>query len=283
MSRRLIIHADDFGANDTVNRGIVRAHREGMVTATSIMVGGAAWQAACALARDNPTLDVGIHLVLTDAAPVAPRDEIPALLDASGCFLPDSSTFLRRWLTGAIPCAQVATALEAQIARLRDCGIRPSHIDSHQHLHMLPGIYLLVRELARRHAIPFVRACAERQWRLLWRGSRRGQTGRLLQQLGLRTLAQLQFAQRHAGCDRFYGFYCGGAMQPRDLKEIVTMIPNHATAELMCHPGEAATHEYNGGTYRRDEELALLTDPELRRWVETRVRLTNFRELAHDP
>src|ERR1700728_256228 len=85
--RAVIVTADDFGLSREVNAGIIRAHREGVLTATSLMVAAAARDEAAALARENPRLDVGLHLVVCRGQSVLPAGRLAGIVDASGNFL----------------------------------------------------------------------------------------------------------------------------------------------------------------------------------------------------
>ena len=160
---RLVVNADDFGVSERVNSGIVHAHREGVVTATSLMAVGRAFEHAVRLARAVPDLDVGVHLTLVAERPLRPEGS--SLTGTDGRFPPGAGAFTLGWLTGRIRRADVEAEWSAQIERVLASGIRPSHLDSHQHVHVLPGLLDLARELAARYGIPFVRVPVE-GWRL---------------------------------------------------------------------------------------------------------------------
>src|SRR5271166_1472864 len=97
-ARRLIVHADDFGLSERVNEGVIEAHRNGVLTSTSVIASGAAFEHAVGLSQTNPTLDVGVHLTLVDEGPVAAADVIGTLLDTNGRFHRQAGTFMRRYL-----------------------------------------------------------------------------------------------------------------------------------------------------------------------------------------
>ena len=157
--KRLIVNADDFGLHAAVNHGIRDAYSGGIVTSTSLMAVGAAFDEAVAIARDCPELGVGVHLTLVGARPVA--SAVASLVDGKGDFCASYPVFLRRYLQGTIRRDEVARELAAQIEKVTQAGIRPTHLDSHQHLHVVPGISAIVLDLARRFAIPAVRIPAE--------------------------------------------------------------------------------------------------------------------------
>jgi predicted glycoside hydrolase/deacetylase ChbG (UPF0249 family) len=139
MPRRLIVNADDFGLTTGVSEGIVEAHQRGILTATTLMAEGRAFEPAVRLARATPSLDVGVHLVLW------PDGAIPQRLPA----------FLRR--AAGMNAKEVETIFVRQVERVMAAGLRPSHLDTHKHTHFLPHVMLAVAATARRFAIPWVR------------------------------------------------------------------------------------------------------------------------------
>jgi len=156
-SRLVIINADDFGLHEAVNKAIVHAHRHGVVTSASIMACGTAFEDAVVRWRTCPDLGVGIHLTLVEERPVAPVDQVSTLVNKDG-FLPRSyMAFARRWLSRRISLGDVVRELEAQVDKVLQAGIIPSHFDSHQHVHCLPGIWRTVVNLARKYHVPYVR------------------------------------------------------------------------------------------------------------------------------
>ncbi len=153
----LIVNADDFGWTEGVSRGIAEAHRNGIVTSTSLVANGAAFQGAVQLARENPALGVGAHLNLSDGPPILPRWEVASLVDAHGLFWAGTGNLLlRRWM-GKLRLDEVEREWAAQIERVRQVGIEITHLDGHKHVHMLPGLFSIALRLAQRYGIPAVR------------------------------------------------------------------------------------------------------------------------------
>ncbi len=145
MTRRLIVNGDDFGFTHDVNSGIVEAHRGGVLTATTLMANGAAFQDAVRLARENPSLDVGCHLVLVGGRSLLPEGRpLPATL---GQLI--RAIALRR--------IRIYEELEAQVRAITDAGVKPTHLDTHKHTHALPPVLAVVVRLAREFGIPWVR------------------------------------------------------------------------------------------------------------------------------
>ena len=132
----LIPNADDFGFTRDVNRGIIEAHRHGILTATTLMASGAAFDDAVELARQNPDLDIGVHLVLVDLEGFPPT--IPRLIFS-------------------IPRMPIYEMLASQVRKVLATGIQPTHLDTHKHTHLLPPVFNAVVRIAEEFHIPWVR------------------------------------------------------------------------------------------------------------------------------
>lgn len=274
---RLIVHADDFGLSEAVNRGVLAAHENGIVTSTSIMAGGDAFTHAVALAKSRPSLDVGVHLTLTELRPVA--DSVPSLVERDGRFAPHAARFALRYLRGAVALADVRAELAAQIRRVREHGIAPTHLDGHQHVHVLPGIAGVVAELARENGIRAVRVPAERV-----RGYMLGDLSRLkrvAEQLAVGALAGLSPLASLRRVDRFVGFYFGGRLTEQNLRTVLTHLPRRATVELMCHPGlDDPSSPHADWGYSWAAETAALSSPAIRGLLAERgVQLIGYRDV----
>jgi Uncharacterized protein conserved in bacteria len=159
--KKLIVNADDFGLHADVNQAIIQGHKLGCITSTSLMPTGTAAEAAAALAKETPTLGVGVHLTLVAERPVLPPEKVPSLVDADGRFFPDHMVFIKKYLMGKIAMAELRAECAAQIERIEDWGLKPTHLDSHQHLHVLPGLFDICLELAEKHRIKKMRLPAE--------------------------------------------------------------------------------------------------------------------------
>ena len=151
-ARRLIVNADDFGLPAGVDRGIARAVAAGAVTSVSVLANLADPAAVAALARAHPALSFAAHLNLTTGRPLRPASEVPSLVGASGEFLP-LATLTRRALAGRVRREDAARELAAQVARLVEHGLRVDHLDSHEHVHLLPGVTAAVIDVARRTGV----------------------------------------------------------------------------------------------------------------------------------
>jgi len=256
----------------------MRAFQDGIVTSASLLVMGSAFEEAVALARQNPELDVGLHLTLVEERAVLGREILPTLVDETGRFPRTSGEFFRRTLLGRISWDEVEREIAAQIARFQKTGLRLSHLDSHQHLHMFPPVFQIVRRLTREMDNVWIRNPVGP-----WRKAPGVRMGRWLQQLGL-NLTCLS-AQRLHGLllpqmpHGMYGFEVSGRLTRSALEQILRKIPD-GLYELICHPGEddAETRtRYSHWGYRWAEELEALTARETRVVLQEQgIVLTSF-------
>ncbi len=262
MTRRLIVTADDLGRAPEVNAAVENAHRNGLLTAASLMVGEAAAAAAVAMARRNPGLAVGLHLTLTDGTPVLPPGRIPALVRADGRFRDDMAGLGLALAASAAARAQLRAEVAAQLAAFRATGLPCDHLNAHRHFHLHPVIA----------AIAF-RAAAEagiRAVRIPWEppGLIRTQEPRARTQP--RALAPFaawlrRLAARHglAAPDRVVGLAWTGAFTAARLAALLPRLPAGVT-EAYLHPATAGGFPGAAPGYDYAGELAALTDPRAR-------------------
>src|SRR5437899_4173999 len=181
-ARRLVVNADDFGLSPGVNDGILEAHAAGVVSSVSVLVNAPGWEHAVAALRGTGSLGVGLHLNLTAGEPVS---EGRCLVHPHTGRFHGLAGLVTRALTGRIDPEHVAEESGAQLTRLRAAGVRVTHIDSHRHVHALPGVWASVVATARAHGVPFVRVPVEdgawggawvKRWtiRAAWRVAARG-------------------------------------------------------------------------------------------------------------
>ncbi len=261
MKRVLIVHGDDLGLSKAINDGILQAHRHGILTSTSIMAGGIAFKHALQLRRSATNLDLGVHLSLVGEAPsILPAKQIPSLVDAEGHFHPHAMDFIKVYLRRAIDLNEVRREWTAQITRILDAGISPSHLDSHQHLHALPALRRIAEELARRFDIPAIRFPCERPCPYMLR--RPDKLPRLAQLLVLNALWHLNKEPALIHADHFIGFFLGGQLDSGRLHSLLADLPEHGSSELMCHPGYPDPHSPQAHWgYQHEAELKALADP----------------------
>ena len=286
--KELILNADDFGLTRGVNQGIIRAHRDGILTSATLMATGPAFEDAVSLARANPQLGVGCHLVLTGGAPVAPYREIRSLV-GKGRGLPKSlGLLLARISLGRVRPEDLERELRAQIEKIREAGIEPTHIDTHKHTHAHPVIMGALGRVAREFGITRVRKPTE-NLRHSWASVRNG--GRILsRQLAAAATAKVvarrfqaiagQYGLKYP--ENFLGLAMTGRLGPEGLRCLIDMLPEGRT-EIMVHPGVCDSELTSTGTRLRKQrqvELRGVTDPGVKRAVlEQGIRLISFREL----
>ena len=250
--KRLIVNADDFGRSTGVDDGIVRAQRDGIVTSTTFMTNGPSAQHAASLARATPTLDVGVHLVLTYARPLSNPARIRSLVRDDGSFWRPSELLAR-------PFDREEALVEygAQFARARELiGREPTHVDTHHWVHDHPALSWAVCELARETG------AAARTHTAAQRDEYRAK--------GVRTTDHFTREFQHPG-----------HIEVADLLALISRVEDGVT-ELMCHPGEPDPELVATSAYARERplELAVLTDPRIRRALEREhITLTTFAEL----
>ena len=276
--KQLIVNADDLGLTPGVNQGILRAFQDGIVTSASLLVTGSAFEDAVALARQNPDLDVGLHLALVEERAVLGPDVLPTLVDETGRFPRTSVEFIQRALLGGISWHEVEQEIAAQIALFQETGLRLSHLDSHQHLHMFPPVFQIVRRLARWVENVWIRNPVGP-----WRKSPDTPMGRWVQRLGLNltclSARRLRDGSQPQMPDGMYGFEVSGRLTQSALEQILRKIPD-GLYELICHPGEddAETRtRYSHWGYRWAEELEALTARETQLVLQEQgIVLTSF-------
>ena len=274
--RRLIVNADDFGLSEAVNRGIVAAHRDGIVTAASLTACGPAFEHAAALAAETPSLDLGVHLTLTQLAPVTAPDAVASLVDSDGRFAADAFVLARRYLRGLLDLAEVRKELDAQIRRVRDAGLAISHLDGHQHVHVLPGVAHVVADLAAAYDIRAARHPAEPVRSYMLANGRR-----LGEQLALKAVCAVSPLRSLKRTTSFAGFYFGGRLTEKNLTTLLQHLPRRGTIELMCHPGEAeAGGPHREWGYAGPAEREALTSATVKELLAARgTELTTYRDL----
>lgn len=289
--KRLIVNADDFGFAESVNRGIIVAHREGILTSASLLANGSAFEQGIALADQCPDLSVGVHLNISDGIPISPARSIPTLVNDHGELHLSPLRIWMRILTRQIRLEDVHSEFRAQLLKVSEAGLIPTHLDGHLHVHVLPQLSPIVIGLAREFRIRCVRCPAENleaTLPALWKfgGDGIAALKRSAIAVGVSSLARpLRKRLRVAGLispNTFYGLAQTGFLDVKMLSALLHLVPD-GTTELMCHPGYPSVElETMGGelTRSRQTEVLALTSREIRQTTERLgIRLTNFRHL----
>ena len=292
--KSLIVNADDLGWTEGVNRGIAEAHRNGIVTSASLLANGSALASGVEVARSVPGLGVGVHLNLSDGPPVAARELVTSLVNDRGEFEGGPENLLLRVARGGLALHEVEQEWEAQIEKVRDAGIQPTHLDGHKHVHMLPGLFEIALRLAKRYGIGAIRVAHEASsLRAALSTGEELHTAAVLKQgvqaRGLKLLARdaRELAER-AGistADYFCGIAQTGEMTKQGVAQLLRSLPD-GTTELMCHPGYADQALRNTPTRlqgSRQTELQILTDVEVRNLVASQgIRLIDYGLVASE-
>ena len=287
LVRRLIVNADDFGLTRGVNRAIVEAHCQGVVTSATIMANGQAFDDAIRGAKSASRLSVGCHVVLVDGRPVLGATRTLSQKQAlDRRFYPSLSGFALRAVSGTIDSNEIEAEVTAQIRKVQAAGVAVSHLDSHKHTHIFPPVLRPLLRAARACGVPAVRnpfgpvhfsMLAKRP--SLWK--RYGQVT-LLSGFG-RTFRGCVADAGMLTTDGTVGIVSTGAMDDRLFEGIVDGLPE-GTWELVCHPGYNDAELGSIRTRLRQSraiELALLTSPQARGILASRgIQLISYRDLA---
>ena len=294
MTRNLIVNADDLGWSEGVNRGILEAHRHGIVTSASLLANGAAFASAVELVRPAPGLGVGVHLNLSNGAPIAGTEAVPSLVNARGEFEDGPEGLLLKMATRGLTQDDVEREWDAQIRLVRTAGISPTHLDGHKHVHMLPGLFEIALRLAKRHGIGAIRVSHETsKLRAALSGGNQVRAGVVLKQgvqaRGLKLLARDARARAERAGISSADYLCGIAQTGELSKEgVLRLLENlpEGTTELLCHPGYVDAELRTSATRlqaSREKEVAIFTDADVRNLVASQgIRLIDYAFVASE-
>src|SRR5262245_44549492 len=285
QTKRLIVNADDFGLTAGVNRAIIEGHTRGAITSATLMANMPAFDAAVRLAREHPSLGVGLHINITQGRPVAEASRVGSLINDRGEFWGTSGAILKRMLAGKLKIEEVVVELRAQIEKVLNAGLRLTHVDSHKHTHALPQICDAIIATIKDYGINAVRLPREE-----WRFERDARSLKLIVQsagaFGLARLCRVSDARlKKSGVktpDFFFGVARTGFWTKDWMIGLIEGLPA-GVSELMCHPGYDDV-ELRGVKTRlrasRANELRLLTDPDVvAKLRDNGVKLINFSAL----
>jgi hopanoid biosynthesis associated protein HpnK len=280
MTRRLIVNGDDFGSSREVNEAVILAHRRGILTSTSLMVSGAAFEHAVTLAQDNPGLAVGLHLTLVDGRPLMRPWEIPHVAGKNGAF-PSNSTraglyyFLCRRARG-----ELLHEIEAQFEKFAQSGLSFSHVDAHRHLHMHPVVLDAIIEIARRYGVKRVRVPADSLFSALPFLSSAPLAGgyALLFKLLTGSMKRKLRRQGFIFPGRVYGHLLTGKMSREYVLSLLDDVPR-GFSELYLHPSLRCSEKDE----QRFRELSILMDPGVRSKIDRLgIILSTYSDLEKD-
>ncbi len=266
-----MVNADDFGFTPDVNDGILEAHRHGILTATTLMANGDAFDDAVRRSRETPSLDIGCHLVLIGGQSLVSGRPLPAGVPQ---------------LLAALARREIRPyeELAAQVRRILAAGVRPTHLDTHKHTHLAPSVLDAVARIGEEFDIRWVRRPFDFPLNAL-RGTVPALKRMTSDAMGLLRSRFHRALERH-GCrttDHFAGFQITGRFRTAELVQLLAVIPP-GTTELMCHPGrcgEALRAARTRLKESRERELEALVAPETRSALATNgIELADYAGLT---
>jgi hopanoid biosynthesis associated protein HpnK len=290
--RRLIVNADDFGFTAGVNRAIVESHTHGIVTSSTLMANGRAFEDAVQLAGTVPRLSVGCHIVLLDGEPVLDAKLLPSITSAhsgGARFRDGLKSFAARALAGRLDPGEIEDEAEAQIGKLQSAGLNVSHLDTHKHTHLFPAVLRPLLRAARVRGVqairnPFGPRKPLNSSALLTRPNlwTRYAEVRILHTVA----AKFHDTARREGFvtpDGTLGIVATGALDEKLFRGIAASIPE-GTWEFVCHPGYNDDDLKSAKTRLRESretELRVLTMPEVRQMLlHQGIELISYRDLV---
>jgi chitin disaccharide deacetylase len=264
--KRLIVNADDLGADEARNAGIFEAINAGVVTSVSILSNGPALKDAITRIRslDPKSVSLGLHFNLSEGRPLSP--DLKLLTGPDGCFMGKKSS--QRLFTNSLESVldeEIRKELDAQSSRLRSAGVPLDHLDGHQHVHILPGVAGIVADAAKACGIPWIRIPEEptNEFQADFLAAQDAEEARFFSGHAAKARPILRRAGFLAP-DHFRGLNFKGRLPADFWTEFLAAIPEGVT-EFMVHPGHAAGDTSMGpfsrfSTPDREKELAALTD-----------------------
>lgn len=279
---QVILNADDFGRAASINAAVMRAHREGVLTSASLMVAGDAVEEAVALARETPTLAVGLHVVVADGPATLPPAQIPHLVGRDGRFPSDPVRLGLRYFFSRAAQEELARELVAQFERFVATGLALDHVDGHLHLHVHPTVFNLLVPLAEEYGARGLRLPRDDLRLALAHDRRRAGTKSawaitygLLCRWCVRRLRDHRLVVTH----RVYGLMQTGQMEEAYVVKVLRQLAV-PTAELYFHPATVLTGEPLGPN---PGDLDALLSPAVRQVIRERgIRLATYATLGEE-
>ncbi len=285
--RFLVINGDDFGFSSGVNQAIVTAHQKGVLTSTSLMVTGEAFEEAVALAKANPSLAVGLHLVVCCGRSVLPPSQIPHLVNEHGYFLEDPTKAGLRYQFDQAAVRELQLEIAAQLEKFRQTGLPLSHVDGHLHLHAHPVVLRHLVSIASEYGVRIIRLPYE-EVSFTLKIDKSNFIGKQIEAFifaqlrrnGERLLRanQIQFV------DRVYGLLQTQRITESYLLQLIPQIKSNFV-EIYSHPaivrpGEPSNSPIGLGF---SELEALLSDRVRETILQSGFELTNYAEFFNSP
>ncbi len=287
-AKKLIVSSDDFGMSAGVNAGILRSHREGILTDASLMVSGQAFRDAVDAARDHPNLSVGLHLVLVQGRPVSPPSSIPVLANSKGYFPNNPIAAGLRYFFHPAARAELAIEIRAQIEKFLATGLRLSHVDGHLNIHMHPAVLPILLDMASEYGIEAMRLAREPLIPAL-RYDRSHILRKTLETLifnRLGAMAARRFEDNSIRSpDQMFGLHQTGHVDEDYLVHTLNSLPE-GISEIYCHAAEpdSEARRWRPADYRGEAEVDALTSRRVREALDINgIELTSYAELSAPP
>jgi predicted glycoside hydrolase/deacetylase ChbG (UPF0249 family) len=269
----LIVNADDFGISEKINEGIITAHKEGIVSSTTLMANSPCFESSVKILKKNRLLGVGIHLNLTDGEAL---DKSLEQISGRAGFL--SSANIKLALNRKINLCEVESEFRAQIIRVQESRLEITHLDSHKHVHTFPGIQNIVLKLAKEFNITKIRVPYDMSPLNSLIFSKQFPKRVLINYLSRRFKAKT----RRLGidsADKFFGILETGNLDFKRLTRVIEALPN-GVSEIMCHPGYFDPTIGGSLIASRVIELNALTHPKIKEVIKRRgIHLINYGDL----
>ncbi|MFA5156886.1 MAG: ChbG/HpnK family deacetylase [Candidatus Omnitrophota bacterium] len=270
MSRSLIVNADDFGLDNRINQGIAECCSSGIVRSISLVANGPAFEHALSLARQMPDTGIGVHLCLVNEKPL-----LAGMAGQNGLLPQDCYRLFFKLCSRRLNLLDVEQELDAQIKKILDSGITPTHLDSHQYTHLIPAIFDIVMRLGKKYNIKWIR-CPRG-----WRRARGASSADLFKKTYLALFSRRRIeALKGNGfrcADISFGFTGSGRLSEQAVREFLQRFGS-GMADLACHPGYLPqSGKYRAWGYCWEEEAAVLKSKGIRTLIEKlNISLTNY-------
>lgn len=263
---RLVINADDFGCSPRIDEGILACHAAGTVNATSLLVTfPERLPESVLLLKNQPSLSPGLHLDLTWGPEAWPRKL--GLTTHSGCTVRTAGRLLRHLLGGRISRTALREAVRQQFVRYAETGLPLTHVDTHQHVLCLPGVFQVVNDCCREYGVNYLRIPREAA-----HGAHGGGWKRLV-------MAMFAWGKRYGRAFHVAGTVNSGRWREAELLAVLDRLPQGAMTEIVTHPGSCGQHSELPDKLAacREAELQALTSPGLK----DRLNSITFENFSH--
>jgi len=276
----LIVNADDFGLTDCVNDGIIHGHVNGIITSTTILPGGSAFENGMKLLQKHSTLGVGVHLTLNEETPISNYSQIPHLVDKNGKFISRNELILKLF-ANKIPLEEIRKEWTLQIEKCLSFSLPITHLDSHGHIHLFPSLSEMLLQILEKFNINKIRYPVPEGNAFLPLNSQKAKIF-FLKLCGYRLKNILK--KKKIFSPHFFGIEQSGNMNSKHLIAILKKI-SKTVSEIMVHPGfeNSSLAPYHYWKYNWENELNALTDPNIKTALkEKSIKLINYGQIPNE-